>query len=300
MFGGSPANELPSDNARHAPMRRFLSNSAGHEYGEQALGRTRDSLPRSQFGELYRYTVNSWINEFLRHDDPSRHLDYLAREDAIYRPLRPLIRDLQITPDLLRHLSHRNDLTPEQRRAMHAVMSDRNPLRRMSELRHNADFYYGMEQTFGTTPTMRVLEAHTRELDRALTRPLPERVEAIRGLRTVEFMTVDDLGTELGAAGSPHDLVGTIQTERSYISSSLGATPPPHFNHQYRLELDVPAGIPGIWMGARSRFPDQRELVLPRGLRYRIVEVVENPQDARYAGVKYVLRAVVIPPGAAE
>ncbi|MFB7718547.1 ADP-ribosyltransferase [Nocardia sp. NPDC056100] len=99
-------------------------------------------------------------------------------------------------------------------------------------------------------------------------------------------------------ARDPALLRGVIQKEHGYSSTSRGAAPPDYHARGYRLELDVPAGSHGLWMGQESRNIYQRELILPRDLEYRIDEVIPNPTGAHYEGVDYLFRATVLPPGA--
>ncbi len=305
-FGGWRNSAAPSPSRGLAggwppptpPMRRFSSDAEGHWYGEQVLGRTRDTMPAPEFRELYQYTVNSWINNFLRHPNPGQWLNDLHRDQHYFQNLAALTGpDNPPTNDQLQALANRHDLHPEQRRIIQSILAAPSPSRRTKEIWDNAKTIRQMTHNFGRPVTPDLLSAHRAGLDRALARPLPERVEVVRGLRDISFMRIDNLGTELGSGGDPRLLIGTRQTETGYMSSSLGARPPAHFDGPVRMELDVPAGTHAGWMGARSAYPDQRELILQRGTEYEITEVIENPSGDRYTGVRYLIRARVIPPG---
>lgn len=253
-------------------------------------------MPAPEFRELHQYTVNSWINNYMRNSNPGQWLNDLHRDHHYFQNLAPLTGPTN-SPTIrqLRMLANRTDLSPEQQHIIRSILSDRLPDRRAQEIWRNASTLGRMMHDFGRPITHDLFYAHLAGLDRALARPLPERVEAVRGLQEVSFMTIDEFGTELGS-GDPRRLVGTIQTETGYISSSLGARPPARFDGPVRMEFDLPAGTHAGWMGARSAFPDQRELILQRGTQYEIREVIENPSGERYTGVRYLIRARVIPP----
>lgn len=290
--GANPPNH---QNTPSAPVRRFSTNVDGERFGEQFLGPTRDSLAPNEFRELYQYTVNSWINFVLREPDPSGYLNNLAQAHNTYLTLSTLTgTNYMPTLDHLNWLRSHPGVTTQQRQVIDSILMSPDPVDSIRGIWSQAGTYWAMWKDFGQPPTVDVLGAHCRGLDQALTQPIPERVEVVRGLRSVHFFTIDENGTELGPGGDPHQLVGTRQIEPGYISSSLGATPPPQFNHQFRMELEIPPGTPAVWMGRRSNFPDQRELILQRGMEYEITEVIENPPGERYNGVRYLLRARIV------
>lgn len=277
-------------------MRRFANDAEGHWYGEQRLGPTRDNLPPSEFRELHSYTQNSWINNFFRNENPRRLLEDITRDHDLHRHLTWILGSNQMpAAETLHQLLRIPNLSDYHRHILSSILSSPNPHERIREIWDHSFMYHDMWRIYGEPPTLDVLGRHIEGLDRALSRELPERMEAIRGLRDVSFMTLPN-GTQLGDR-DPRELIGTTQTESGYMSSSLGATPPPHFNNAFRMELDLPPGTRGAWMGMRSAYPDQRELILPRGTRYQIVDVIPNPQGERYAGVQFLIRARVIPSG---
>ncbi|WP_280481736.1 ADP-ribosyltransferase [Nocardia cyriacigeorgica] len=255
-------------------------------------------MTREEFGHAYQYTVNSWINEFLREQRPRDHLNNLTRDFHAQQTLAPLCgpNGWPPSPAYLRDLLNQGRLTPDQRRIAQDVLGSPDPAYRIESMWSNANRFGAMWRNFGTYPTWDMLNAHCQGLDRALNRPLPEGVQVVRGLGDVAFLR-DQSGNLLGDGGDPRSLIGTRQSEPGFMSTSLGATPPPHFDREFRMELDVPAGSPGVWMGSRSAYPDQRELLLPRGARYEIVDVIENPRGSQYNGVRYLIRAKLLPPG---
>lgn len=85
------------------------------------------------------------------------------------------------------------------------------------------------------------------------------------------------------------------------MSTSLGQNPAVVDGQpfSYRIHMDLPEGSNGVWMGGNSAYPNQRELVLPRGTRYQITSVDTSARDA--GGNPIVeIRATVIPPGAPD
>jgi hypothetical protein len=55
------------------------------------------------------------------------------------------------------------------------------------------------------------------------------------------------------------------------------------------LEIDIPAGSHGLWVGSRSVYPDQSELILARGTRYMVTGTRPNNLGG------YTLNVEVIP-----
>ncbi|MEU9025485.1 ADP-ribosyltransferase [Actinomadura sp. NPDC048394] len=85
---------------------------------------------------------------------------------------------------------------------------------------------------------------------------------------------VDGQGVRLDDR-NPQILEGTVQTSPGPMSSSLGVTPGTKAGiHSFLLHLRLPEGAQGIWLGRQVDFPHERELLLPRGTRYRIIKVV--------------------------
>ncbi|MCX4093051.1 toxin glutamine deamidase domain-containing protein [Nocardia sp. alder85J] len=271
------------------PTRRFETDAEGSHYGETVLGPVRDGLPPHEFGEAQQYTNTSVVNAFLRHGDVADLVRTLERDHGHFRDLSNLFGSDQVpTPDVLMRHWQRTDLTPGHRDLLAEILDSENPLRHITSIWKNASKYRKISLDFRAPPSVDLIENHATTLD-AAGRPLPEHIEGVRGLSTIEFLTVD--GIPLGPHGSPLDLIGTIQTEAGFMSASLGAKPPPDFDGEYRMELEIPSGTRGVWMGLRSSYPDQRELILPRGVRYEIIAAIPDPPGERYSEVKWLLRA---------
>lgn len=187
--------------------------------------------------------------------------------------------NLPTLDDLQRWSSHPN-LSPEQRDLINNVLNDSDPDGRLDQIRQNAGYWSFLHDYFGGTPTVDAFNARIGELDQALNQRLPEPVQTERGLHDVSFMRLPD-GTALG----PRDaqlLIGSIQTEPAYMSTSLGQNPAVVDGQpfSYRIHMDLPEGSNGVWMGGNSAYPNQRELVLPRGTRYQITSVDTSARDA--------------------
>ncbi|WP_345496831.1 ADP-ribosyltransferase [Nocardia callitridis] len=248
--------------------------------------------------------MNSWVNEFLRHGNTPALIHTLSSSYGNFRMLSQLTGNNQMPrPETLAYLLQRRDITTAQRQTILEILGDQNPTDRIMSMWSNAQKYHLMWQDFGAAPTVSLIETHMTSLNQAVGHPLPEAIEVVRGLGDVGFMTVDNFGTPLGNSGDPRNLLGTVQTEQGYMSSSLGATPPANFDRAYRMELELPPGTTGIWMGHRSAYPDQRELILPSGTRYQVTAVIPNPPGDQYSRngapggrVQWLIRARVLRP----
>ncbi|MFC9434746.1 ADP-ribosyltransferase [Nocardia sp. NPDC057030] len=122
---------------------------------------------------------------------------------------------------------------------------------------------------FGRWPTWQEVEERINLMDEALNSPIPEGLEILRSLADSNFM-------QKGA--SPFELVGTTWREPGYTSGSLGRNPtgPPIIKAGAHLHLTVPEGTKGLYVGRASVFPDQREIILQRGLAYEFTSVKQE------------------------
>ncbi|MCP9980038.1 ADP-ribosyltransferase [Actinomadura madurae] len=264
------------------PVRRFTSDAEGQWYGDNRLGEAFRNLPPHLQNALYQYTVQSMPNAFLRPGaDLAGALNHFQND---FNRAWALARmndgtNLPTLDDLQRWSSHPN-LSPEQRDLINNVLNDSDPDGRLDQIRQNAGYWSFLHDYFGGTPTVDAFNARIGELDQALNQRLPEPVQTERGLHDVSFMRLPD-GTALG----PRDaqlLIGSIQTEPAYMSTSLGQNPAVVDGQpfSYRIHMDLPEGSNGVWMGGNSAYPNQRELVLPRGTRYQITSVDTSARDA--------------------
>ncbi len=165
----------------------------------------------------------------------------------------------------------RTDLTPSQRAIVDDILRNPNPGMRLEQWLNKAGQRGFLTQYFGKFPAVADVTHRINELDAALNHPLPEGVQTQRGLHDVKFMDGFD-------PKNIKALEGKVQTEPGYMSTSLGKDPAVVDGNpfEYNLHLNVPKGAPGLWLGKSSIFPDQRELILPRGTRYRITRITPN------------------------
>ncbi|MGH3392958.1 MAG: ADP-ribosyltransferase [Actinomadura sp.] len=273
-------------------IRRFDSDADGERYGEDHLGDTYRGLPPDEQNAVQWYTRQSFPNPFLR---PGSDLGgYLQWAGSDVQPGWHLFEmNGGRAPSLgdVYDAAARTDLTPDQRHIVNDILNDHNPGARLEAWLNYAGQRGFLTRYFGTFPTESDFWHRIDEIDRALDQPLPEGVQVQRGLHDVRFM-IDAQGDPLGG-GDPQSLVGTTQTEPAYMSTSLGVNPTIVDGNPftYRLHLNLPEGSPGLWLGTNSVFPDQRELIVPRGTQYRITAVTPDGRGG------YDIEAVVVPPG---
>jgi hypothetical protein len=142
-------------------------------------------------------------------------------------------------------------------------------------------------RSFGHFPTVDEIYARMEHMNKALDHPIPESVEVHRGVADFDFIK-GFKPRDPRFAASYQDLVGRTHEEPGYTSTSLGKEPA--FNtYAFRLHLKVPEGTPGLWLGKESIYPNQRELILAPGVKYRITKVTLGPDD------KLDVEAEVIP-----
>ncbi|WP_327143742.1 toxin glutamine deamidase domain-containing protein [Nocardia sp. NBC_01327] len=289
---------LTGDDARdRGEVHHFDTNEEGRTYGESVLGPIRNTLSGNEFREVQLYTKSPWINEFLRHPDPPELLNSFFEDYGHQQQLMRLTGGKLMPPsiEMLDAVMQHPNLDPPLRAAIDSVLSEPYPYKRLDELWFQADKIVMMRDTFGTVPTAEVLQNHIDLLDQATGRSTPEGFEITRGvtLDGIDHLAIDQHGTVLDGK-NPQQLINTIQTERAYMSTSLGKTPPEDFNSKVRMELEVPTGSKGVWIGDRSAAGPENEFILQRGTRYLITDVIENPEGPGYAGVEYLIKGVVV------
>ncbi len=121
----------------------------------------------------------------------------------------------------------------------------------------------------------------------------PYRVKVYRGLRMSRAEALELYGEHIG---------GPAIREKSYMSTGLRETVARKYGQSgVFLELDVPAGTNGYYAPYRAltspKLPDkflqaigEDELLLPRGLPYRVKEIVRRPDGT------ILVKAEVVPP----
>ncbi|WP_429422332.1 ADP-ribosyltransferase [Nocardia sp. GAS34] len=230
---------------------------------------------------MWHYTEQSFPNGFLRGHDPrgnvAKHFQRLQNESHGARALSWLNGGpMPKTGEELERLAYSPHATDLHRAWIDHVLTSASPKERLLEMaRHHAENDF-LHKYFGGTPTPEAFDRRIRELDAALNHPLPEPVRAMRGLHDISFLTAAD-GHPLGIR-DPRALIGTTQMERGYMSTSLGENPAVVDNNpfEYKMKLDLPPGTHGVWMGRKSAYEDQRELLLPRDTQYRITGVTHT------------------------
>ncbi|MFB4301422.1 ADP-ribosyltransferase [Actinomadura sp. NTSP31] len=294
--GAAPVHDPLPGHVDPDGIRRFDTNEDGEAYGENHLGDVYDGLPPHLQNAMQWYTQQSFPNPFLRPGaDIQGHLNHLYNEHANLWQLSQMNGGMVPSAADLHRIWTRPDLTVQQRNLIHHVLSAPVPDSRIQHMVDSTKQRMFLTDYFGGEPTAEAFHNRIAELDQALHQTLPEPLQTIRGLHDLSFMTAQD-GGALGNR-DPRLLVGMTQTEPAYMSTSLGRDPAVVDNNpfEYRIHLDLPEGSHGLWMGRDSRFPDQRELILPRGTQYRIDSVVHTGFDDK-GRATYDIHATAIPP----
>ena len=68
------------------------------------------------------------------------------------------------------------------------------------------------------------------------------------------------------------ELVGSVQQDPAFLSTALTAGPAYDASRPVVLHLRVPAGTPALYLADVSDAPHEQELLLGRGVRYRVVD----------------------------
>ncbi|WP_160574016.1 ADP-ribosyltransferase [Actinomadura physcomitrii] len=286
-------------------FKQFLSDAEGEAYGESRLGHVFRDLPSQVRDAVYRYASNHkyglMIRDYVR--DPGRMVQWFDDLQFGHRQVKWLtaLNDGEM-PSIakLEELSSRpSGLTDYDRRLIQSILDSENPSAFLCLVEDLDCECAKMEFLFGGG-TIDAFLRYVEHLDEATRHLLPEPIEAIRGLDDVKWM-VDGQGVRLGDR-NPQILEGTVQTSPGPMSSSLGVTPGTKAGiHSFLLHLRLPEGAQGIWLGRQVDFPHERELLLPRGTRYRIIKVVralerEASAPPGFEGSIYDIWAEVIPP----
>ncbi|WP_344279186.1 ADP-ribosyltransferase [Actinomadura napierensis] len=277
-------------------VRRFNADDEGARYGENRLAHVFQQLPPHLQNAVRWYTWQSMPNGHLRpNGDVAGYLNHLHQEQYYVRTLTHLNGGAMPHSHQVRHMLTRPDLTPYQRQLVDYVTRQPNAQARLLQMWNNHLERERLRDYLGGEPNTDAFWRRIGELDQALNQPLPEAVQVLRGLHDVRFLTAAD-GAPLGDR-HPSLLIGATQMEPAYMSTSLGVntTQVDGKDFEIRVHMNVPRGAPGLWMGVRSMYPGQRELVLPRGVRYRVTSVVHTGMSED--GVPtFDVHADVIPP----
>jgi len=123
-------------------------------------------------------------------------------------------------------------------------------------------------------------------IDEALARqPLPEALVVYRGVSASGF-----------PAGLGSLAVGTVHQDLAYTSASVGGPATDFRNSEVLLRLRVPAGTPALGVDAISDKGNEREVLLDRGLRYRVTSVTVATTE--YGSDQYLVEGDVLPAAA--
>jgi hypothetical protein len=118
----------------------------------------------------------------------------------------------------------------------------------------------------GTTVTNKI-----KNITKALeSKPIPDNVVSFRGAGNTELQDIlTKAGIDLNAP--VEQLIGREYNDWGFLSTSVA--PQGGFGGALRLEVHVPAGTPGAYLQWISNYASEYELLLQRGLRYRILGV---------------------------
>jgi len=110
---------------------------------------------------------------------------------------------------------------------------------------------------------------------------LPEDVEAYRGLsqegQPVQFFS---------------DHIGKTFTDPAFVSTSLD----PGIAHEFSsghiiMEMHIPKGTHAAYLGKISAYPEEKELLLQKGLRFRVTAVEQKPGSPAIVKIEALLPA---------
>lgn len=134
-------------------------------------------------------------------------------------------------------------------------------------------------------------EALTRDMDELMRRySMPETIELHRGASAAEFKILGKQLTETFTGKDVKRLKDSVQTQPSYMSTSIGAEAA--FGGDFHIHFTVPKGTPGFNAMFISQFGEkEREVLLGRGLRYKITRVAK----AKGRRWKYDVWADILP-----
>ncbi|GGO81719.1 WXG100-like domain-containing protein [Nonomuraea cavernae] len=121
----------------------------------------------------------------------------------------------------------------------------------------------------GVVPSLKDVSDEIAHLQGAVRFPLPERLEALRALNSIDYIKGYD-GVD------PRSIIGVRHVDQAFTSTSLGTTVVPTTPHpiRYLVHFDIPQKYPCLWLGRRSIHPEQRELVLPPQAEYVFTDAV--------------------------
>lgn len=113
----------------------------------------------------------------------------------------------------------------------------------------------------------------TQKLDDLIAQgELPTDTILHRGTGVNEFQYPAGMFVQGGNDESMMSLVGSVQTQGAYLSTSIGEKAA-FSTRAVQIEFMAPAGTKATWMGAYSKIKEEREVLLGRNTRYFIHDV---------------------------
>ncbi|WP_405538491.1 DUF4157 domain-containing protein [Streptomyces sp. NBC_00075] len=299
MFSRVGADEIRRFNENADQTRQFTSeeqNRNAEQYGEAELGHHMRDLPRDQRRAALEYSDYGWVyNQMLRlHDSPE---ELLAgwRDPGLFPGPRRLLTGIMgatgtgrhghYTPEDLQAALSRTDLSDGDKQRLKGILavgdSAATPEQSYSRqrraiarwMKEHASPEERLKLLFGGAyPTPEAfLESNVLIDEATRAHRLPEGLEVHRSLGDINFMN----GLNRSFPNEVDRLVGTTQREPGFMSTSVGGESTFSAN-PYRIRLSVPAGSPALWLGRTSKYPDQRELLLPSNTAYQIIDVISH------------------------
>ncbi|WP_148640433.1 ADP-ribosyltransferase, partial [Streptomyces azureus] len=125
---------------------------------------------------------------------------------------------------------------------------------------------------------------HINDPLRAVDKPLEPRVQdlvdnmdRVMGARPVPENLMVVRGTDVGYLNlrSPLEMQGNVYDDLGFMSTSLGKDPAFEYKPVH-LHLRVPEGTPALWIDHISSNKGERELLLARGVEYKVTRVFED------------------------
>ncbi|MFV2198984.1 ADP-ribosyltransferase [Nocardiopsis sp. LOL_012] len=265
-------------------IRRFGTDHEAEAYGEYVLGdpgtnpHSFENLTAEERAAVLGYTTSAIpYNSLMRIANRQDREDLMEQWLHNHGPLWPLYEMTGFTPLTLESVAEGYErfttLPRDQAALVQEIMESADPawaLQQMKTWRWTHSTI--LVESFGALPTFEDVEHRIDLISRAIARnPLPERITVHRALYEINFMrgfTPED----------PHALVGKIQREPAFLSTSLGAGSPfsGSGSFPFELHLTLPPGTGGLWLGKHSVYADQRELLLQHGTDYQATAVTER------------------------
>ncbi|MFJ6737472.1 DUF4157 domain-containing protein [Streptomyces sp. NPDC091279] len=290
--------------------RQFSSeeqNRNAERYGEGELGHHMGALPREQRRAALEYSEYGWVyNQMLRlHNTPEELLDSWRDPGQFPGPRRMLTgimgdtgtgRHGRYTPEDLRAALSRAGLTDVDVGRLKGILdagsSAATPEQaRSKQQRAIAQWmkkYASPEErltlSFGSYPSPEDFLERNVLIDEATrAQRLPEGLEVHRSLSDISFMN----GFNRNFPREVDRLEGTEQREPGFMSTSVGGEST-FATNPYRIRLSVPEGSRALWLGRTSKYPHQRELLLPSNTEYEIRQVIPHGRNGPWTIVAVV------------